>query len=318
MTPENLAFANAPFDRAAHHRTDEAWLEAAFASNKAKTCLLMAGRPLVAGGWAGAPLRPGEPLPKGKQHLVWLSADEARSLSDCPRLFLGKTAEGAPIFALNAADGFDLEDSLLAGRGVFGDMRAAVANIPASDTQLAATARSIFAWHRRHGFCANCGRPTKIVDAGWKRACPACDAEHFPRVDPVAIMLAVSGDKCLIGRQDSWPSGMYSCLAGFIEPGETPEQGAARELFEEAGVRTTGQAEYLFCQPWPYPFSLMIGLILETASEDIAVDKTEIDEAIWITRAEALAAINGEHPKIFVPPPLAIAHHILRAWAERG
>ena len=157
-----------------------------------------------------------------------------------------------------------------------------------------------------------------MTEAGWKRICTACQAEHFPRTDPVAIMLATSGDKCLLGRQTMWPAGMWSALAGFIEPGETLEQGAARELYEEAGiVCRPANAEYLFCQPWPFPSSLMIGLLLPAENEDITVDEDELEAARWITRAEAREVLAGTHPEIFAPPPFAVAHHILKEWAGR-
>jgi NAD+ diphosphatase len=185
------------------------------------------------------------------------------------------------------------------------------------DAGPAATARAILEWHRKNGFCATCGSATKIVDAGWKRVCPDCDTEHFPRVDPVAIMLAVRGDKCLMGRQAAWRPGFWSCLAGFVEPGETIEQAAARELFEEAGVRCSAPAEYLFCQPWPFLSSLMIGLILEAESEEITIDTSEIESARWFTREEARAMLAGRHPDAFAPPRFAIAHHVLKTWAER-
>jgi NAD+ diphosphatase len=157
---------------------------------------------------------------------------------------------------------------------------------------------------------------TRMVDAGWRRFCDACRTEHFPRVDPVAIMLPVLGERCLLGRQAAWPAGFWSCLAGYVEPGETIEQAAARETFEEAGVRCSGRAAYLFCQPWPFPSSLMVGLILEATSADIVVDASEIEAARWFSRDEAAAMLAGALPGVFAPPLLAVAHHILRAWLD--
>ncbi len=230
----------------------------------------------------------------------------------------GEDKAGAPVFAIDAPVDFGLDGSLLEGAGDFEEMRAAAAIMPPFDANAAATARSLFEWHRRHGFCANCGAPTDIVEAGWKRACPACGAEHFPRTDPVAIMLAVDGERCLLGRQPGWPAGFFSCLAGFVEPGETVEQAASRELFEEAGIRAPAESsEYLFCQPWPFPSSLMIGLILRAETTEIHVDPTEIEAARWFSREEARQILSGSHPEVYAPPPMAVAHHILKAWAHR-
>ncbi len=157
---------------------------------------------------------------------------------------------------------------------------------------------------------------TVIQDAGWKRKCEDCGAEHFPRVDPVAIMLAVHGDKCLMGRQKAWRPGFWSCLAGFVEPGETFEQAAAREVLEEAGVRCTGRAEYLFCQPWPFPSSLMIGLILEADGEELKIDTGELETARWFTRDEAKAMMAGSHPDAY--PPHALRHRPPRPQGVAG
>jgi NAD+ diphosphatase len=237
--------------------------------------------------------------------------------ANATRLFLGETEKGSPVFALEMPSSFSLDNSLIAGLGVFEDFRVAATGLDAMEGGAAATARALFEWHRRHGFCAVCGARSRIVEAGWKRLCEDCGAEHFPRVDPVAIMLAVRGEKCLLGRQKAWRPGFWSCLAGFVEPGETIEQAAAREIFEEAGVRCTAPAEYLFCQPWPFPSSLMIGLILEADGEEITVDTSEIETARWFTRQEARAMLAGTHPEVFPPMRFAIAHHVLKAWAER-
>jgi NAD+ diphosphatase len=235
------------------------------------------------------------------------------------RVFLGETVKGSPVFAMELPSSFSLDSSPVAGLGVFDDVRAAAAAVDAFDGGALAAARALFEWHRRNGFCANCGAQTKIVEAGWKRQCDDCGAEHFPRVDPVAIMLAVKDDKCLMGRQKAWRPGFWSCLAGFVEPGETIEQAAAREVFEEAGVRcSSAPAEYLFCQPWPFPHQLMIGLILQADDDKITVDATELETARWFTREEAKAMMAGTHPEAYPPMRFAIAHHVLKAWLDRG
>ena len=157
-----------------------------------------------------------------------------------------------------------------------------------------------------------------MAEAGWKRVCPNCAAEHFPRTDPVAIMLATHGDKCLLGRQATWPAGFWSALAGFVEPGETVEQAAARELEEEAGIKADPtNAEYLFCQPWPFPSSLMVGIIIEAETTEISTEQDELEAARWITREEARQVLAGTHPDIYCPPDMAIAHQILKEWAAR-
>ncbi|NDC59639.1 MAG: NAD(+) diphosphatase, partial [Alphaproteobacteria bacterium] len=180
-------------------------------------------------------------------------------------------------------------------------------------------AKALFEWHARHRFCSNCGEKTDIVEAGWKRKCAACDGEHFPRVDPVVIMVPVHGDRCCLGRQKRFPPGMYSALAGFVEPGESLEEACAREIFEEVGLRAT-TVRYHSSQPWPFPSSMMIGLIADVTDDAVTLDKDEIDEAVWLTKEEARQALagglKGDAGMIWAPPPFAIAHQILKAWAS--
>ncbi|HEY0440844.1 MAG TPA: NAD(+) diphosphatase [Xanthobacteraceae bacterium] len=181
-----------------------------------------------------------------------------------------------------------------------------------------AEAKAMLHWHARHRFCANCGVPTAVACAGWKRECPGCKAEHFPRTDPVVIMLAIDGDRCLLGRQARFPTGTYSCLAGFVEPGETMEEAARREIHEEAGV-ICGPVKYFATQPWPFPMSLMMGCHARALSTDIVVDREELEEARWFTRDECALMLMRRHPDgLVTPPPVAIAHHIIRAWVEGG
>jgi NAD+ diphosphatase len=175
-------------------------------------------------------------------------------------------------------------------------------------------AKALFDWHRRHRFCANCGAPSELAEAGWKRVCGACQAEHFPRVDPVVIMVPVIGEKCLLGRQRRFPRNMFSALAGFVEPGEAIEEAVARETKEEAGLSVT-QVRYHSTQPWPFPSSLMIGCVAEVADDRESVDTEELESARWFTREEAKAMIEGRHPDCACPPPFAIAHQLLKTWA---
>lgn len=178
-----------------------------------------------------------------------------------------------------------------------------------------AAARSVIEWHNRHRFCANCGAATTIFRAGWARKCPNCAAEHFPRVDPVVIMIAEYDGRALLGRGATWPAGRYSALAGFLEPGESIEEAVAREIFEEAGVRV-GRVRYVASQPWPFPSSLMIACVAEAEDDAITLDKNELEDVIWVSRDEVRAVLAGEAATPFLaPPPYAIAHTLLTAWS---
>ena len=179
-----------------------------------------------------------------------------------------------------------------------------------------AAARSLVDWHARHGFCANCGSATAMFRAGWGRNCPSCRAEHFPRVDPVVIMIAEHDGRALLGRQPSWPQGRYSALAGFLEPGESIEEAVRREVLEETGV-TTGAVRYVASQPWPFPSQLMIACVAEAEDDAITLDTHELEDAIWVPREEVRRVLAGEDGAFLAPPPYAIAHTLLTAWASR-
>lgn len=175
---------------------------------------------------------------------------------------------------------------------------------------------ALLTWHHSHRFCGRCGGETTMRIGGYKRSCAACGADHFPRTDPVAIMLAIRGDTCLLGRSPHFGPGMYSSLAGFIEPGETIEAAVRREVMEESGIRL-GRVVYHASQPWPFPYSLMIGCFGEALDGDIAFDGKELEDCRWFSRDEVKLMIAGEHPDGFnVPPPGAIAAHLIRFWAE--
>ena len=242
-------FSGNPLDRASYRRTDEAWIAEGLAAPRSLAVALWNGKPLV------------ETAKDGGTQIAYLAAAMARELSGGPErlLFLGLWKETA-VFAVDLEGGADPAEGPLEGLGRFEDLRAIALTLPAGDAAILATAKSMFEWRRKHRHCAACGEITEVADGGWKRVCPACRAQHFPRTDPVVIMLAAKGEKCLLGRQAAWPKGMYSALAGFLEPGESIEEACARELFEEAAVRVTA-VRYHSTQPWPYPSSLMIGLI---------------------------------------------------------
>jgi NAD+ diphosphatase len=190
--------------------------------------------------------------------------------------------------------------------------------LPPDELGPLAIAKALLTWHARHRFCANCGAPTTASEGGWRRDCAKCGAQHFPRTDPCVIMLAVDGDRCLLGRAKRFPTEMWSCLAGFVEPGESLEEAVRRETLEEAGVRA-GRVAYFASQPWPYPMSLMIGCFAQAETTELTIDRKELEDARWVSRDEARMMLDRSHPqKLFVPPPLAIANHLVRAFVERG
>lgn len=194
----------------------------------------------------------------------------------------------------------------------FGELRLAMSRLPAAESALAATARAVFNWHRTHRFCAACGQESVIARAGWERHCPACEAKHFPRTDPVVIMLVIHGNALLLGRSPGWPERMYSALAGFVEPGETLEAAVIREVWEETGIQTD-TVQYMASQPWPFPNSLMFGCTARAKSTAITLDH-ELEDARWLSREEVLASWSGDHPDIVPARKGSIAHYMIGKW----
>ncbi|WP_424938934.1 NAD(+) diphosphatase [Aliiroseovarius sp. S253] len=247
--------------------------------------------------------------------------------ADAPRVYLG-LQDGVPLFALDVSR-WEPEDDLpdptqFVDRSIqshpdlpsdigFSELRATMAGLTPDEAEVAATARSILEWHRIHGFCANCGKKTHVAMAGWQRNCDACGRSHFPRTDPVVIMLITHGNSVLVGRGVGWPDDMYSLLAGFLEPGETIEAATRREVFEEAGVRV-GPVGYLASQPWPYPSSLMVGTWGQATSTEIKIDPAELADATWITREDMLDIFAGRNPAIKPARKGAIAHFLMQNW----
>jgi len=180
-------------------------------------------------------------------------------------------------------------------------------------------AKSLMHWHARHRFCSNCGAPSGVCAAGWRRSCEACGAQHFPRIDPVVIMLVVDGPDCLLARhagsrRAAHPEGIYSCLAGFVETGETFEDAVRREVLEEVGIGIA-RVDYLASQPWPFPSSMMIGCIAQAASRELTIDPKELEDARWFSRQEAALMLGGAHPQgLACPPKLAIANLLIATW----
>ncbi|MFC3068292.1 NAD(+) diphosphatase [Phenylobacterium soli] len=299
-------FAGNPLDRASDRRSDKDWIARQLASADSLALAMWNGQPLVETGKDG-----------GVQ-IAYLPTKLAAELADGSErlLFMGLWKETA-VFAVDLEGQADPGDGPLQGMGKFEDLRRIALKLPPTDAAIVSTAKAMFEWRRRHKHCAACGEPTRAVDGGWKRQCPSCEAEHFPRTDPVVIMLPYHGDRCMLGRQEIWPKGMFSALAGFLEPGETIEEACARELSEEAGLRTR-KVRYHSTQPWPYPSSLMIGLLAEVEDDEGTPDQTELSEIRWITREEARQLIAGGLEGMASPTPMAIAHQLIKAWAEEG
>jgi NAD+ diphosphatase len=301
-------FAGSPLDRASHRRSDADWLRDRLRDPLTRVIPLWQLKPLVievADQGLEAAWQPPEAV---QEHVA----------SGAEVIFLG-VVEGVAYFAVDvpSAEGPEPEGPL-AGRGQFLDLRAAAAQLPAGDSAILAQAKALLGWHAHHRFCSACGSETISTEAGYVRQCAreTCKVQHFPRTDPVVIMLALRGDRCLVGRQPAFARGVYSALAGFMEPGETIEEAVRREVMEEAGVRVSG-VRYHSTQPWPFPSSLMIGCFADAETEEIVLGPSELEEARWVPRDLLRAVLGGAKDLgIRVPPPLAIAHQLMRAWVE--
>ncbi len=301
----SIPFSGNPLDRAAGRRRDPEWVVARLAD--AASRFLPLWRLNVLTNESEAP------------SLLWLDASVMRHLTDGVQpVFLGLLDERAHF----AVDLSDLEEPLeaLGLEGArFAEVRAAAGRLPLPESGIAAHARALVDWHGRHRFCAACGAPTSPGEGGMMRRCGACDAEHFPRTDPVVIMVVWRGDRCILGRQKTWAPGAYSALAGFIEQAETIEEAVQREVKEEVGL-DVDEIIYHSSQPWPFPSNLMIGCFAHATGEAEAVDAFELETARWFTRAEIQKALAAPDPSLgfSVPTSIAIAHHIIKAWSERA
>jgi NAD+ diphosphatase len=298
-TPDQpwVGLTGSPLDRADHLRRDPGAMVALRSRPDARWLVLDQLKPV---------------LTKGEQpDILWAYRSDVPH--DATSVFLGMMPDnqgGAPRFAALAPS-----DDLVADfGGQVVDARAAAAMLGDGRAEIIAQARSLLDWHARHQFCAVCGGKTVMSKAGYARSCQACGAEHFPRTDPVVIMLAVKGEHALVGRQPNFPKRFFSALAGFVEPGESLEEAVARELYEEAGIRTA-RVRYLASQPWPFPSSLMIAAFAEATNLDIILDADELEEARWVTKDEVRTALAGTGDWL-APPPMAIAHTLLKAWVS--
>src|SRR5262245_1883280 len=303
-----LAFAGNPLDRASEKRNDAAWLAGARAEKSA----------LVLPLWKLQPLLLGPENQARSTELGFVEGVLANGLgaADATEVFLGLEGQ-TPYFARDISALPDPLAAALAGLGHFRDARAAASLLPLHQVAIMGQAKALIDWHKRHGFCSECGAATLISDGGYRRVCPRCEAEHFPRTDPAVIMLVTARDHCLLARNKRFTGGHYSTLAGFVEPGETIEEAVRREVFEEVSVRVNG-VRYFATQPWPFPFSLMIGCFAEAETRDITVDGHEILTARWFDRETVRRVINGESNEVSLPRREAIAFHLIRTWAEGG
>lgn len=308
---ETVAFGGSGLDRAAELRGQPEAIARLWADARTRVLPLWRGKPLLAGtalGWVA----PG--------HAALAAAVE-------PPVFLGRDAAG-PRFAADISawvpkgdlpppgvffDPSEQRHPDLPGDARFTELRGVMADLSPRDAELAATAKALTGWHVTHRFCSACGKASLPAMAGWQRRCPDCGASHFPRTDPVVIMLVVRGNKLLLGRSPGWPEGMYSALAGFVEPGETIEAAVRREVAEETGVEV-GRVRYLASQPWPYPASLMIGCLAQAETDAITLDPAELDDALWLSREEVAMALAGEHSVVRPPRRGAIAGFLIRNW----
>ncbi|MEP1767979.1 MAG: NAD(+) diphosphatase [Sulfitobacter sp.] len=312
---EQVTFGGSGLDRAGDVRGNPEALAEMAADPAARAIVFWRGKPLIS-----------SEAPSG---LIRLELDH-KALDDAAEapILLGRE-DGAPVFAvdLSAWTPEDLDESSLGGFldpseqqhpalpdwMAFAELRRVMTWLTPRDAELAASGKAVFGWHKGHRFCASCGAETVIAQGGWQRSCPACGASHFPRTDPVVIMLITHGNSVLVGRSPGWPQGMYSLLAGFVEPGETLEAAVRREVFEEAGVKV-GDVGYLASQPWPFPASLMFGCWGHATSTEISIDPVEIEDARWITREDMMTISQGHHPEILPARKGAIAHFLIERW----
>ncbi|WP_284125960.1 NAD(+) diphosphatase [Parerythrobacter aestuarii] len=293
MATPPVAFSGSPLDRADHVRADPERLTG-YMNWKARLLALDALMPSL----------------DDHGRLAWGTLADAAD--DAELVFLG----------LDRSDGG--EKACFAAVPPQGDASPRMANpqlwslmatLEPGDLALYGGARSLVDWHARHRFCAQCGGPTKLAKGGWQRNCEACTAQHFPRTDPVTIMLVEYNGTLMLGRGLGWPEGSFSALAGFVEPGETLEEAVQREVLEEAGIRVR-DVEYIASQPWPFPSQLMIGCTSHTDSDELTIDETEMAEVRFFTREDVQAALDGNGP-FRCPPRHAIAHTLMKWWLEK-
>lgn len=297
----HMPFTGNPLDRSSNERRDDGWLKEQIDSPLARYLPMRhLNAPVIA---------------DTVTHLLWLDRPQAQPLCELTSPVLLGLLDGAPHFALDI--------SLLEEPGVveslagvtFTEARSLAGALSASEGGILAQARSLLDWHNRHRFCSSCGSNTEPRRGGSMRGCTACASEHFPRTDPVVIMVVYKEGRCLLGKRSARSGNVYSTLAGFIEQGESIEEAVRREVKEEAGI-DVDEITYFASQPWPFPSSLMIGCFAHTEAEDVTIDPQEIVDARWFDRDQIRRAIEtpSDSPDLIIPGPLAIAHHLIKAW----
>lgn len=310
---ETVTFGGSALDRAAELRNGSG-LAGLMADPAARAVPIWRGKPLF--------------LAETRDGAGWLPMDHpVLALSQVPPVFLGRDGDG-PRFAYDISawepealpdtlnDFFDPSEQRHPDLGdalVFAELRGCMTRLSPRDAELVATAKAVLNWHDSHRKCAKCGQPSDVTMGGWQRDCPSCGAHHFPRTDPVVIMLILDGNSVLMGRSPHWPDGMYSLLAGFVEPGETIEAAVRREVFEESGIRV-GPVDYLASQPWPSPSSLMFGCRGYASSREITIDPNEIEDARWVSREDMMDVFAGNNTLMKPAREGAIAHFLIWNW----
>ena len=306
MTELTHIFAGSALDRMSALRIDSDWIATKSTAPQTRYILLCNLKILT----RATEQEGREFITFSHQQLQELGVDIAEN-----SIFLGLDKDDIAFFAIRIDEALDLTEY-----GEYCDLRALAIEglVPNDQLAMAGQGKAMIDWHDRHGFCSTCGVADNMTEGGYKRLCPSCHRMHFPRVDPVVIMLVHRGDNCLLGRSAHFIPGSYSALAGFMEPGESMEEAVRREIMEEVGI-TIDRVRYHSSQPWPFPSTLMIGCMAHAASEDITIDPVEIEDARWFTREEATQMLAGTHPDgIRVPFPMAIAYHLLSAFIEDG
>jgi NAD+ diphosphatase len=303
-------FAGSPLNRAGNERRDAQWLQTQADRENSRFLPMWQLRPLMA---------LGETLT-----ISWRSRAEVAPFLDqgASIVFLGLQDDAAHFAVDVSMAGPKKADAPFREEGKWIDVRSAASSAAAPEAAILAQGRSMLDWHARHGFCAVCGSPSTMDEGGYSRKCndEACAAMHFPRTDPVTIMLVLDdADNCLLGRQKIFAPMSYSALAGFMEPGETIEEAVRREVREEVGI-VVGKVRYISSQPWPFPSSLMIGCFGYATDTEINIDEEELEDARWFTRAEIADMANSyqDQTKLRMPAPLAIAHQLAQAWLREG
>ena len=298
-------FSGVPLDRVDHLRTDTAWIEAQLQNPLSRFIPV----------W-------------NQQSIIFDGAEPRAALDDrqtidalldgnAPLALLGIAPENGGI-AHFAVDFSHLPEETLTERysgGTLMDLRDSVQLVPAHEASILAYARGLMYWHQKNGFCAACGHPSVARRAGHERACtnPDCGASHFPRTDSAVIVLVHNGDDCLLCRQSHWPVGMHSTLAGFLEPGESLEEAAAREIFEESSVRVS-DVRYHSSQPWPFPASIMVGSMAKAESREIIVDEKELEYAHWYSRDWLRNIVDSDEFRM--PGKYSIARRLIGDWID--